>query len=159
MIQLNIKTKKKVVVFIATMILLMIMISSMLFYWYGKTIMSVKYSFSELYGTDFTLEKDEQKNIQSILRTLKIEDSYFFGFSNNTNITIDFYKANALVKTAKLIPGYDIDSLKQNFSLKVKDGLYKMSKNSDDIYDLTAITDANVIRYLEIGGDKDDSAT
>lgn len=116
MIQLNIKTKKKAVVFIATMILLMIMISSMLFYWYGKTIMSVKYSFSEMYGTDFTLEKDEQKNIQSILHTLKIEDSYFFGFSNNTNITIDFYKANALVKTAKLIPGYDIDSLKQNFS-------------------------------------------
>jgi len=39
----------------------------------------------------------------------------------------------------------------------VKDGVYKFDKNTTDIYNLQVITCANAIRYLEIGGNKDDS--
>lgn len=42
-------------------------------------------------------------------------------------------------------------------SLMVKDGVYKLDNHTSDVNDTTVIVRANAIRYLEVGGEKDDS--
>ena len=110
------KSKQITSIAIAIVILIAVIVSSIQFYGNSTVTIGNKYSFSEMYGMDFTIEKSGQNNINSILHSLNIEDSYFFGFSNNTNITIDLYMANAIVNAAKLIPEYNLASLKQNLS-------------------------------------------
>ena len=42
-------------------------------------------------------------------------------------------------------------------SLMVKDGVYKLDNHTSDVNDTTVIVRANAIRYLEVGGEEDDS--
>lgn len=116
MIEASNKTKSIRIALIAIVILIVVIIISIQFYGNNKTIIGTKYSFSEMHSIDFTFENNEQNNIHALLDSLKIEDSYYYGFSNNTNITIDLYKSSIIVKTAKLMPGYNLAFLKHHLS-------------------------------------------
>ncbi len=58
-----------------------------------------------------------------------------------------------------MINNYEYLDAQKEFveSLMVKDGVYKLDNNTSDINDSTVIVRANAIRYLEIGGEKNDS--
>lgn len=121
MIRANNKPKSKQIASIAVIIVLLsvLIFFSILNYWHSEATIKYKYSFSDLYGVDFDIEENEKSNINDLLYSLTLEDSYYFGFTDNTNTTVDLYTANSLVQVSKLIPEYELTSLEQSLSFIV----------------------------------------
>jgi hypothetical protein len=80
---------------------------------------------------------------------------------NNGEVEPDILTTYQFMVSLGRMNNYDNLNAQKEFieALKMRDRLYKKDINSDDIYELSVITYANVIRHLEAGEDKDGSIT
>lgn len=77
---------------------------------------SEKYSFSEIMGLDFKFDDEECENINTMLQSRVTEDERYFGFSGDGEKSIDLYKTNAVVESAKMLNNLNSEDLRARFS-------------------------------------------